>query len=94
MKIQILGLDCPKLESLAGNVRKAVERLCLECEIEKTTDILQIIQYCTVMSIPALVINGHVVITRRVPSIEEIKDLLIQWKKQDTINDYSREGIP
>jgi len=94
VKIHILGLDCPKLENLNGNVSRAVKELCLECEIEKITDILQIMQYRTVMSIPALAINGHVVITRRVPSVEEIKDLLMRWKKQDTINDYSREGIP
>ena len=45
MKIQILGLGCPKFKSLVRNVKVAVGELSLNCEIEEITDIIEILRF-------------------------------------------------
>jgi small redox-active disulfide protein 2 len=80
MKLQILGLGCPNFLYLARNARRAAEELCLGCEIEKITDVTEIMRFRAVMKIPALAIDGEVKITRRVASVDEIKALLLQIK--------------
>jgi len=75
MKIRILGTGCPKCKKLAENVESAVKLLGGDFEIEKITDINDIISF-GVMTTPALAIDGQVKIAGRVPSIEEIKKIL------------------
>lgn len=74
MKIEILGSGCPKCKTLEANARKAVEETNIEAEIQKVTDINDIIEF-GVMSTPAIVINGDVKSFGKVNSVEEIK----QW---------------
>lgn len=71
MKIQILGGGCPKCIKLAKLTKEAAAKLNISCEIEKITDINEIISY-GVMLTPALVIDGEVKIYGSVPSKEEI----------------------
>lgn len=75
MKIAILGKGCPKCLKLEENVRKAVELIGIEAQIEKITDIDQILEY-GVMQTPALVINGEVKSIGRVLPAEEIAKIL------------------
>lgn len=75
LKIQILGTGCPKCKKLAENVESAVKLLGSDFEIEKITNINDIIRF-GVMTTPALAIDGQVKITGRVPSIDEIKKIL------------------
>ena len=75
MKIKILGSGCPKCKFLEANVRKAVEEMKIKADIEKVTDIENIIEY-GIMSTPALVIDEKVVSYGRVLSPEEIKKIL------------------
>ncbi|MCA1758195.1 MAG: thioredoxin family protein [Bacteroidales bacterium] len=49
----------------------------MDASITKVEDIMEIMKY-GVMSTPALVVNGKVEIKGRVPSAEEIKQLLIK----------------
>ena len=51
------------------------QELGLDYEIEKITDIGVIIGY-RVMSTPALVVNGEVKVSGRVPSVEQPKEML------------------
>jgi len=60
MKIKILGSGCPKCKKLEGNVRKALETTGITAEVEKVTEINDIMNY-GVMITPALVINEKVV---------------------------------
>ena len=76
MKIEILGMNCPKCKQLALNVEAAVEELNLQVEIEKVADIGKINDY-GVMMLPALVIDGTVVFSGKVLSVDEIKNILI-----------------
>lgn len=75
MEIKILGTGCPKCKTLEKLTRDVMEQNGIEATISKVEDIVEIMNY-GVMSTPALVINGKVEIKGRVPSAEEIKQLL------------------
>ena len=76
MKIKILGTACAKCNSLEKLTRKAVAELKLDATIEKVGDIDEILKY-SVMRTPALIIDEKVLITGQVPSLIELKSLLI-----------------
>ena len=75
MKIEILGTGCKKCKTLDEMVREIVDELELDSEIIKITDINEIIDY-GVMLTPGLVIDGIVKVTGRLPTREEIKEML------------------
>jgi small redox-active disulfide protein 2 len=74
-KIQILGTGCPKCKKLAEFAQQTAEELGIEYEIEKITKINDIMKF-GVMVTPALVIDGEVKTAGKVPSIEEMKNML------------------
>jgi small redox-active disulfide protein 2 len=59
MKVQILGMGCPKCKALEQHAREAVAELGLEAEIEKVTD-SDAIMDMGVMMTPALAVDGEV----------------------------------
>jgi small redox-active disulfide protein 2 len=75
MKILVIGPGCAKCKTLAQFTEQAVKELGLMAEINKVTDIKQIIAL-GVMLTPALAVNGTVKVVGRVPSIPEIKAML------------------
>lgn len=75
MKIEILGTGCPKCKKLEENARKALEETGKKAEIIKITDINEIIER-DVMTTPAIVIDGKVKASGRIPDVEEIKKWL------------------
>jgi len=72
MKIEILGMGCSNCNKLYQNVLEAVKQSGREAEVTKVEDIKTITGY-GVMSTPALVIDGVVKTTGKVPKVEEIK---------------------
>ncbi|HNT61067.1 MAG TPA: thioredoxin family protein [Candidatus Bilamarchaeaceae archaeon] len=75
MKIEILGMGCPNCKRLEENARKAVSELGIDAEMVKVAEIEKIMGY-DVMSAPALVVDGKVVCSGRVPDVKEIKGWL------------------
>lgn len=75
MEIKILGPGCPKCKTLEKITREVVEQNGIEATIVKVEDIMQIMKY-GVMTTPALVVNEKVEIKGRIPTAEEIKQLL------------------
>ena len=75
MKIEILGSGCPKCKQLEANAKKALEDTGKKAEVVKVTDINKIVDY-GVMSTPAIVIDGEVKASGRIPDAEEIKKWL------------------
>jgi small redox-active disulfide protein 2 len=75
MKIQVLGTGCSKCKQLTANAEKAVASLGLAVPIEKVEEIREIMKF-SVMSTPALVVDGKVRSTGKVLSAEEISTLL------------------
>ena len=74
-KIQIFGTGCPKCKKLAENTEGAAQSLHLEYELEKITDINEIMKFGVMMT-PALAVDGDVKVVGKVPSPDEIKKLL------------------
>ena len=77
MKIEILGSGCSKCKQLTANAETAVKELNLKAEITKITDIGKMADYGVMMT-PALVVNGTIKVSGKVPSIPEIKAILQQ----------------
>ena len=77
MKIEILGIGCPKCKKLHELAEEAVKELGASAEITKVTDINKIIDY-KVLVTPALAIDGDAMVVGRIPSKEEI----IKWIKE------------
>jgi len=75
MKIEILGMGCQKCSNLMDATKKAVAELNIEAEFVKVEDIKVIMSY-GVMTTPALVVDGVVKVSGKIPSVEEIKALL------------------
>jgi small redox-active disulfide protein 2 len=75
MEIKILGTGCARCKTLEKLTRDAVNKLSINATITKVDDIMEIMKY-NIMTTPALVIDGEVVVKGRVPSAEEIKQLL------------------
>lgn len=75
MKIQILGAGCPKCNKLYQNAKDAVAAAGIEADIEKVTNLNDIMAF-GVMVTPALAIDGQVKSSGKVPSADEIKQML------------------
>ncbi len=75
MKVQVLGTCCPKCKKLEERVDEVVGELGLECEVEKVSDIKDIMAFGVMMT-PALAIDGEVKSTGKLLSVDEIKELL------------------
>ena len=75
MEIKILGTGCPKCKTLEKLTRDVVAQNGIDATVAKVEDIMEIMKY-GVFTIPALVVNGIVEIKGRVPSADEIKQVL------------------
>jgi len=74
-KIQILGTGCPKCKKLAENAEIAAKEIGIEYELEKITKINDIMKF-GVMITPTLAVDGKVKIAGKVPSVEQLKEIL------------------
>jgi small redox-active disulfide protein 2 len=74
-KIQILGTGCPKCRTLAETAENAARELGLEYTMEKVTNLTEISSF-GVMFTPALVVDGVVKVSGKVPSLGDVKKLL------------------
>jgi len=74
-KLQILGTGCPKCKKLASVTEEAARALGTDYELEKVTDIKDIMSFGVMMT-PALAVDGEVKAAGKVPSVEEVKELI------------------
>ncbi|MCX6223452.1 MAG: thioredoxin family protein [Bacteroidia bacterium] len=75
MEIKVLGPGCAKCKALEKVTREVVDELKLDAIITKVEDIMEIMSF-GIMTTPALVVDGTVVLKGRVPNSNEIKQLL------------------
>lgn len=75
MKIEILGTGCSKCKKTYELVQKVVTENGINAEIVKVEDMNEIIDKGVMMT-PAVVIDGEVKIVGKVPTKDEIKNLL------------------
>lgn len=76
MRVEVLGTGCPKCTLLAERVSAAAKDASLEVEVVKVMDIQQILGY-GVLSTPALVVEGKVQFSGKVPEQAELVRLLL-----------------
>jgi len=77
MDIKILGPGCPKCKTLEKVTREAISETGIEATIDKVEDIVKIMEF-RVMHTPGLVINGKVVLSGQVPTVNQVKEILIK----------------
>ena len=75
MNLKVYGSGCAKCTKLAAVAEEAAVSVGLEYELEKVTDINEMIQV-GIMIPPALAVNGEIKISGKVPSVDEMKELL------------------
>ena len=80
MKIEILGTGCPKCSQLAANAEAAARELGVDFELRKVTRLADIAAY-GVMVTPALAVDGEVKLAGKLPTPEQIKEILGSAKR-------------
>jgi small redox-active disulfide protein 2 len=75
MKVQIAGPGCPNCQNTERNVVNACAGLDFAADISHVTNIADILDL-GVMRTPAVLIDGDVVISGRVPTVSELNKIL------------------
>ena len=79
MEIKVLGTGCANCKALEKAIINALAEMSIAAGVEKVEDIQKILSY-GIMRTPALVINEKVVLTGRVPSLKELKEIIEKHK--------------
>lgn len=75
MQVKILGTGCPKCKFLQERVTKVAAENNIEIDVEKVTDINNIMSYGVMMT-PGLVVGDDVKSSGKIPSDEQILEWL------------------
>ena len=75
MEIKVIGTGCEKCGKLYENTLEAVKDAGVEANIQRVEDLLDIVRL-GVMSSPALMIDGKLVVAGRIAKVDEIRKLL------------------
>jgi len=74
MKIQVAGPGCPRCQMTEKNVFNACAELNLAADISHVTERKQI-QELGVWTTPAVIVDGKIVVSGRIPSVPELKKI-------------------
>jgi small redox-active disulfide protein 2 len=79
MEIKVLGTGCPNCKNLEKLVINTLAEMDIAADVTKEQDIVKIMGY-GIMRTPGLVINGKVVVSGRIPSSKELREMIEQNK--------------
>ena len=79
MEIKVLGTGCPRCKALEKMVVNALAELDMAADVSKVEDIVKIMSF-GIMHTPGLVINDKVVLSGRLPSSSEVKELILKYQ--------------
>jgi small redox-active disulfide protein 2 len=79
MEIKILGPGCARCKTLEKTVINSLAEMNIAADVSKVEDIVKIMEY-GVMRTPALVINGKVVMSGQVPSMNQVKEIFVKYQ--------------
>jgi len=75
MKIEIFGSGCPRCKQTEKIMKMAVEELDSDAIVEKVTDMMVIMDK-GIVSTPAVAVDGKIVLSGKIPSLDEAKRLI------------------
>lgn len=75
MKIEVVGPGCGRCKATEKNVIEAVKQLGIDAEVTHFTDVSQFAKKGVTFT-PAVVVDGQVKISGKIPSVDEIKNVL------------------
>jgi len=75
MRLEILGSGCTKCKRMYDNVNEAVKKADLQAEVIKVEDLSEIVSRGILMT-PSLFKDGEEVAAGRVPTVNEIIEIL------------------
>lgn len=76
MKITIAGSGCVKCQTTEKNVLKAVQELGLDASVEHCYDVREFAKMGVRLT-PAVLVDGHILFSGKVPSVDEIRGKLV-----------------
>ena len=79
MKIQVAGPGCPRCQETEKNVREACSQLNLAADISHVFDMKEFAKL-GVLFTPAVIVDGKIVISGKLPTVEELKKYLSAMK--------------
>jgi small redox-active disulfide protein 2 len=77
MEIKIWDPGCVRCKTLEKEVINTLAELDIDANVSKVEDIVKILEY-GIMHTPGLVINGKVIMSGRIPSPAEMKEILLK----------------
>lgn len=75
MKIEVVGPGCSRCIKTEQNVKEAVQQLGIQAEITHVYDVSEFAKR-GVMFTPAVIVDGQVKVSGKIPSVDEIKKFL------------------
>ncbi len=75
LKIQIAGPGCPRCQTTEKNLINACAQLDLAADISHISDVKEFVKL-GVMSTPAVIVDGKIVMSGRIPTVGELKAIL------------------
>lgn len=75
MKVEVLGTGCPKCKRMYDNVTDAVKKTGVQAEVVKVVELNEIVSRGVLMT-PALFVDGEERVAGRVPTVNEIVEIL------------------
>ncbi len=84
-RLKILGINSSEMRILRKNVELALQELALALPLEQVETLDQLLQY-DISGIPALAVDGKVILQREVPSVHDLKILLQNLFLLDSTN--------
>lgn len=85
MEIKVLGPGCPNCQTLAKRVEEAKKKAGVEATIIKVSDCDEMLSY-GILRMPGLVVDGKLVMSGRVPTVDEIAKILTGAKEGGAIS--------
>ncbi|MEI7907116.1 MAG: thioredoxin family protein [Bacteroidota bacterium] len=77
MIIKVLGSGCANCKTLEQRTIEAMKQMNITAAVEKVTDYQQIASY-GIMRTPGLVLDNKIVVQGRVPTVDQIREILQQ----------------
>ena len=76
VKIEVVGPGCSRCDTTEENARRALAELGLEAELVHVRDVKEFASRGVVLT-PAVIVDGEVTVSGRVPSVDELKAMFV-----------------